>query len=61
MQSPMVVEVYREQLAAILDWHRHEVDDAKQRHAFHPPTWHEPRSECDVGSGRQRRDQRRNI
>ena len=25
MQSPMVVEVYREQLAAILDWHRHEV------------------------------------
>ena len=25
MQSPMVVEVYREQLAAILEWHRHEV------------------------------------
>ncbi|MCU0621615.1 MAG: hypothetical protein MUC69_08940 [Gemmatimonadales bacterium] len=25
MQSPLVVEVYREQLAAILDWHRHEV------------------------------------
>ena len=35
MQSPMVVEVYREQLAAILDWHRHEVPGFQWGVALH--------------------------
>jgi len=35
MQSPMVVEVYREQLAAILDWHRHEVPGYRWGVALH--------------------------
>ena len=35
MQSPMVVEVYREQLAAILDWHRHEVPGYQWGVALH--------------------------